>query len=86
MNDSRAAAAPQIGKPHGRMRCVNLSLSEPAAMNLRQLVAERGLTLGEVLVDLVRTVVVPHSGRRPGRAPQVRRNLPCQCVCAVHAS
>lgn len=64
-----------IGKPHGRMRCVNLSLSEAAAAALRQLVADRGTTLGEVLMDLVQTVVVPHSGRSPGRAPQQRRNL-----------
>lgn len=64
-----------IGKPHGRMRCVNLSLSEPAAARLRQLVVERGLTLGEVVMDLVQSAVVPHSGRRSGRAAQLRRNV-----------
>lgn len=69
------AVAPQIGKPHGRMRCVNLSLSEPAALRLRQRVAERGLTLGEVLMELVEPAVVPHSGRRTGRSPQLRRNV-----------
>lgn len=64
-----------IGKPHGRMRCVNLSLGEPAAARLRELVAERGLTLGEVLMELVQSTVVPHSGRGAGRAPQLRRNV-----------
>lgn len=70
-----ATASQPIGKPHGRMRCVNLSLSEPAASRLRQLVAERGLTLGEVLMELVQSTVVPHSGRSAGRAPQLRRNV-----------
>jgi hypothetical protein len=69
------AVAQPIGKPHGRMRCVNLSLSEPAATRLRHLVAERGLTLGEVLMELVQSAVVPHSGRHAGRAPQLRRNV-----------
>ena len=64
-----------IGKAHGRMRCVNLSLSEPAAARLRQLVAERALTLGEVLMELVESAVVPQSGRSAGRAPQLRRNV-----------
>ena len=64
-----------IGKPHGRMRCVNFSLSEPAAAKLRQLVVKRGLTLGEVLMELVQSAVVPHSGRRAGRPPQLRRNV-----------
>lgn len=64
-----------IGKPHGRMRCVNLSLSESSAARLRRLVAERGLTLGEVLMELMQPAIVPHSGRRAGRAPHQRRNV-----------
>lgn len=75
--------APQIGKPHGRMRCVNLSLSEPAAMRLRQLVAESGLTLGEVLMESVQSAVVPHSGRRGGRSPQIRRGTRLVSVYAL---
>ena len=77
------AVAQPIGKPHGRMRCVNLSLSEPAAARLRQLVTERGLTLGEVVMDLVQSTAVPHSGRRSGRAAQSRRNVRLVSVYAL---
>lgn len=70
-----ATVSQPIGKPHGRMRCVNLSLSEPAATKLRRLVAERGVTLGEVTMELVQAAAVPHSGRRAGRAPHLRRDV-----------
>jgi hypothetical protein len=64
-----------IGKPHGRMRCVNISLSESAALRLRRVAAERSLTLGEALMESVQSAVVPHSDRRGDRAPQLRRNI-----------
>lgn len=78
-----AKATPLIGKAHGRMRCVNLSLSERAAHRLRCLVAERDLTLGEALMELVQVAVISHSGRSRGRAPQLRRNRRLVSVYAL---
>ena len=71
-----AIVALQIGKPHGRMRCVNLSLPVDAAVALRRATADRASTLGEVLIDIVRSVQVPTAGRAEGRSPCIRRATP----------
>ena len=72
----KAETAAQIGKPHGRMRCVNLSLPVDAAVALRRATADRASTLGEVLIDIVRSVQVPTAGRAEGRSPCIRRATP----------
>jgi len=73
-----AASAPAvttqlIGKPHGRMRCVNLSLPVEAAEALRDETARRDSTLGEVLIDIARKALVPAAARAVGRKPFTRR-------------
>ena len=64
-----------IGKPHGRMRCVNLCLSTPAAQKLRQHTQQRELTLGETLMEIVNDSAVPRRLLRNGRQPTPRRHL-----------
>jgi len=70
-----APAARPIGKRHGRMRCVNLSLSTDAAQTLRQLTQQRELTLGETLLDILSDADVPTRVLRNGRQPTPRRHL-----------
>lgn len=72
--EGRAATPRPIGKQHGRMRSVNLSLSVQAARLLRQRTTELDSTLGEVLIDLVRTATIDPAPRADGRRPAVRRN------------
>lgn len=71
--DAAERPARPIGKQHGRMRSVNLSLPSEAADALRQETVRRGSTLGEVLMDLVRAANVPTAARAEGRGPVVRR-------------
>ena len=76
--DGAPAKAParQIGKAHGRMRCVNLCLSTTAAEQLRRLAKHRDLTLGEALTEVVSGAVVPTRPLRNGRQPTQRRRVP----------
>jgi len=69
------ASARQIGKAHGRMRCVNLCLSAASAQKLRQLARQREFTLGEALIEVVSDAVVPTRALRHGRQPATRRHL-----------
>lgn len=64
-----------IGKAHGRMRCVNVGLSTESAARLREAAAQQGLTLGEMLMDFVRTADVPARTLRDGRQPTPRRHV-----------
>lgn len=64
-----------IGKPHGRMRCVNLSLTIEAKQALYAKAHKDGLTLGEALMDVVDQSSVPATRRRPGRQGQLRRGV-----------
>ena len=80
---SAAAATPTaaepdlqlIGKPHGRMRCVNLSLTTDAKQALYAKAAHEGLTLGEALMEVIDHTTVPPTRRRPGRQSQLRRGV-----------
>ena len=71
---STAAVRP-IGKAHGRMRCVNVGLSTESATRLREAAAQQDLTLGEMLMDFVRTADVPARTFRDGRQPTPRRHV-----------
>lgn len=64
-----------IGKPHGRMRCVNLSLTPEAKAALYERAAVDNVTLGEALMDLVSRAEVPARQRRPDRAATMRRGV-----------
>jgi hypothetical protein len=64
-----------IGKPHGRMRCVNLSLTPEAKERLYARATAEGVTLGEALMDLVGHATVRPLSRRPGRNPSLRRGV-----------
>ncbi len=64
-----------IGKQHGRMRCVNLSLTVDAKTTLYERAAADGVTLGEALMDLVARADVPARQRRPNRSAAMRRGL-----------
>lgn len=72
--EPRRTPAP-IGKAHGRMRSINLSLTTQAAAQLRRTAADRNLTLGETLVDVIRASNVSHRPHRDGRQPALRRHL-----------
>lgn len=64
-----------IGKPHGRMRCVNLSLTREAKAALYAQADADGTTLGEALMDLAARAEVPGRRRRPDRAATMRRGV-----------
>lgn len=64
-----------IGKQHGRMRCVNLSLTIQAKDALYSRAERDGLTLGEALMDALEQSSVPSADRRPGRRTQLRRGV-----------
>ena len=69
------AVAQPIGKPHGRMRCVNLSLTREAKAALYAQADADGTTLGEALMDLAARAEVPGRRRRPDRAATMRRGV-----------
>ncbi|MEQ1701293.1 MAG: hypothetical protein ABMA25_14370 [Ilumatobacteraceae bacterium] len=54
---------------------MNVGLSTESATRLREAAAQRGLTLGEMLVDFVSTAAVPARTLRDGRAPSPRRHV-----------
>ena len=64
-----------IGKQHGRMRCVNLSLTAEAKETLYSRSVRDGVTLGEALMDALDQSSVPATARRPGRQNQLRRGV-----------
>jgi len=64
-----------IGKAHGRMRCVNLSLTHDAREALYARAATDGVSLGEALMELVAHADVQTRQRRPGREPGMRRGV-----------
>ena len=59
-----------IGKPHGRMRSVNLALTEEARAALYSRAAEHSVTLGEALMDAIEASSVSTARWRGGRAEQ----------------
>ena len=65
-----------VGKVHGRMRCVNLSLTLAARDELYARSQRDSVTLGEALLDAL-DEAAPSSiaARRPGRAVTVRRGI-----------
>ncbi len=64
-----------IGKRHGRMRSVNLSLTQEAKDILYTRAEADGTTLGEALMDLIAHADVPAKRRRPDRATTMRRGV-----------
>ena len=64
-----------IGKPHGRMRCVNLSLTPDARQALYARAETECVTLGEALMSLVAHAKVATMLRRPDRAVANRRGV-----------
>ena len=64
-----------IGKAHGRMRCVNLSLTPPARDQLYITAAAHALTLGEALMRIVADATVEPSGRAPDRSGPARKGI-----------
>ena len=64
-----------IGKAHGRMRCVNLSLTPPARDRLYAAAEHQALTLGEALMTIVDEAIVESSGRAPDRAGPARTGI-----------
>lgn len=76
-----------IGKRHGNMRSVGLTLSRPASDAIYRIVEERAITLGEALVEAVQRFTTHSSlGRRlgaaigSGRGPRMRRGLETRTV------
>jgi len=65
----------QIGKAHGRMRCVNLSLTSEAKDALYAAAESDGVTLGEALMDLIAQAEVAARRKRPDRAAGMRRGI-----------
>lgn len=64
-----------IGKPHGRMRCVNLSLTLEAKQALYARAEGENVSLGEALMDLIAHATVAASPRRADRAATSRRGV-----------
>lgn len=65
-----------IGKAHGRMRCINLSLTADARQELYARARRDSITLGEALVDaLDASVDSDVATLRPGRAATARRGV-----------
>ena len=73
--DWAAPLTRQIGKPHGRLRCVNVCLTTESAVRLREFTALRHLTLGEALMEVVTAAMVPGRTLRQGRQPAPRRQM-----------
>lgn len=69
-----------IGKPHGRMRCVNLRLTPEAKEALYAQAHADGVTLGEALMDLVAHASVRPRTHRPGRSAVMRRGVDIRSV------
>ena len=72
-----------IGKPHGRMRCVNLSLTLEAREVLYARANADGVSLGEALMDLVAPASVRTRQCRPGRSAGMRRGVQTVSVFAL---
>ena len=72
----RAAMSRPIGKAHGRMRCVNLSLTPAAREELYARSLRDSITLGEALMDALEEAGPSCiAARRPGRSAAVRRGV-----------
>lgn len=69
-----------IGKPHGRMRCVNLSLTPEAKQALYARAEAERITLGEALMDLAAQTAVAVKSRRLDRTAASRRGVPTVSV------
>lgn len=64
-----------IGKPHGRMRCVNLSLTLEAKQALYARAEAEDVSLGEALMDLIGVAAVAVKPRRRDRTAASRRGV-----------
>lgn len=73
-------AGRQIGKAHGRMRCVNLALTPEAKRVLYEAAETQRVSLGEALVELVQSAHVQPAPERGGRSPAQRRGLTTTAV------
>ena len=70
------ASAELIGKIHGRLRCVNLSLTQAARDELYIRARRDSITLGEAMMDALDEAGEDcPTARRPGRTAAVRRGV-----------